>query len=191
MLILASVSARRQSLLAQVALLFTVEASPYIEGRVRSHPKQEVLRRAYEKAHAVAARHANEEAVVLGADTVVAVDSEVFGKPMDEVDARRMLLRLSGRVHRVWTGYAIMDCVSGKERKAVVSANVRFHDLTRNDIDRYVESGEPFDKAGGYGVQGRGALLVSSIIGDFYAVVGLPISSVARDLREFGIHPQG
>lgn len=125
---------------------------------------------------------ANPDAIVIGADTIVVQDGEIFGKPKDEEDARRMLIRLSGKEHQVITGV----CLAAGDTKIKFheTTTVRFHKLDREEINRYIRSGEPMDKAGAYGIQGRGCLLVESINGDFYNVVGLPVARVAREIKK-------
>lgn len=132
----------------------------------------------------------DEETVVIGSDTVVVTDEEILGKPCDEEDARRMLTVLSGRTHRVYTGVAILS-KGGKSvsQSRVFSsfADVKFHgldDLQKELIERYIATGSPMDKAGAYGIQDEGALLIDSISGDYYAVVGLPVAQVNRELRK-------
>jgi septum formation protein len=126
--------------------------------------------------------------LALGADTEVAVDGEVLGKPRDERDAAAMLARLSGREHDVVTGLALAT-VEGVARTAVEHTRVAFAPLTRREIDWYVATGEAFDKAGAYGIQGRAALFATAVHGSFTNVVGLPLSTVYRLLREQGFDP--
>lgn len=132
----------------------------------------------------------DEETVVIGSDTVVVTDEEILGKPCDEEDARRMLTVLSGRTHRVYTGVAILSkgCKSVSQSRVFSSfADVKFHgldDLQKELIERYITTGSPMDKAGAYGIQDEGALLIDSISGDYYAVVGLPVAQVNRELRK-------
>ncbi|MBO4748257.1 MAG: septum formation protein Maf [Clostridiales bacterium] len=135
-------------------------------------------------------RDSDEETIVIGSDTVVVTDEEILGKPYDEEDARRMLTVLSGRTHRVYTGVAILS-KGGKEgaKSRVFSAfaDVKFHgldDLQKELIERYIATGSPMDKAGAYGIQDEGALLIDSISGDYYAVVGLPVAQVNRELQK-------
>ena len=125
-----------------------------------------------------------EDLLVLGSDTVVVTEDEILGKPKDEEDARRMLAKLSGKTHRVYTGVSIQS----KKENHVFSAfaDVKFHDydaVQKALIESYIASGSPMDKAGAYGIQDTGSLLIDSIIGDYYAVVGLPVAQVYRALR--------
>ena len=134
-----------------------------------------------QKARAVAASH--EDAVVIGCDTTVIVDDIILGKPGDEADAYKMLTLLSGKVHKVITGVAI--CCGSETTSFSEITEVEFYPLSEEDIAEYVHSGEPMDKAGGYGIQGRGSLLVKRISGDFFNVVGLPVGRLKRELEDF------
>jgi septum formation protein len=178
--ILASASPRRRDLLAQVGVAFVVEPVETDEG-------PDPVANAVTKAGAVAARHAGEDAVVLGADTEVVLDGEVLGKPGDGRHAAAMLRRLSGRSHTVVSAYALVDCRSGEQVVRAVETAVTFRPLTDGEIDAYVATGEPLDKAGAYGIQGRGAALVDRIDGDYFTVVGLPIAAVVADLRRLQV----
>lgn len=123
--------------------------------------------------------------VIIGADTVVVLDGEILGKPADEADARRMLRMLSGRTHDVWTGV----CVLSKDIREVFSvrAGVEFFPLSDAEIEAYIKSGDPMDKAGAYGIQGGAALFVAGITGDFYNVMGLPVSRLHKRLCGLGL----
>lgn len=128
----------------------------------------------------------DEAPLVIGSDTVVVTDTGILGKPKDEEDARRMLTSLSGMTHRVYTGVAILS-KDMEERVFSSYADVKFHDLDdmqKDLIESYIQTGSPMDKAGAYGIQDEGALLIDSISGDYYAVVGLPIAQVNRELRK-------
>lgn len=140
-----------------------------------------VERLARAKAAAVAKEHAKEGESVVAADTIVALDGELLGKPADEADARRMLHALSGKTHQVATGVCIVR--DGSAESFVDITDVTFYELSHDEIDEYVATGEPMDKAGAYGIQGQhGRMLVEKIDGDFYNVVGLPIAKVVRAL---------
>ena len=125
-----------------------------------------------------------ENALVIGADTVVVLDGEILTKPSDEEDAARMLARLSGRQHSVLTGISVMRRRDGKAVSVFEETKVCFRALSEEEIMRYVSTGEPLDKAGAYGIQGRGSLLVEKIEGDYFNVVGLPVCRLARLLAE-------
>lgn len=190
--ILASASPRRAALLRQAGIRFTT-APTGVEGDVGPpgpDPAQYVERAALAKARSGAADVT--DGLVVGADTLVAVDGEALGKPRDEAEAARMLRRLSGRTHEVLTGLALVEVGSGQERRAAATherTRVTFRDLSEGDIGAYVATGEPMDKAGGYGIQERGALLVSGIEGCYTNVVGLPLGRLVAMLREFGLSP--
>ena len=182
-LILASSSPRRQELLRQLGISFAVAVPAVDEHAVHADSPAELVERlALSKARAVAAQHP--EAIVLGADTVVVVDGEILGKPADRAEAERMLSRLSGRSHQVLTGVAVVR--GGEELVGHEETVVRFAPLSREQIQWYVETGEPMDKAGAYGIQGRAAALIASISGDYYNVVGLPLHRTVQMLTQFG-----
>lgn len=136
-----------------------------------------------------AAPGSDSDIIVIGSDTVVVTEDEILGKPRDEADARRMLTKLSGRTHRVYTGVAILKKCDGagtQSRVFSAFADVKFHsldELQKQEIERYMAGGSPMDKAGAYGIQDEGSLLIDSISGDYYAVVGLPIAQVNRELQ--------
>lgn len=185
-LILASASPRRRDLLAQMGVEFVVCASGIPETPAPGETPAEFARRAAEeKAAAVAA--SCPRSWVLGADTVVVVDEEIFGKPIDAADARLMLSRLSGRVHRVLTGIALVGPDGRRAGSLVVQSEVEFRALARAEIDAYVESGEPLDKAGAYAIQGGAARFVTRVGGSYTNVVGLPTAEVYALLQECGL----
>jgi septum formation protein len=180
-LILASASPRRRELLARLGLPFEVAASDVPE---TSHPGEDsatfARRMAHEKATAVVGHCPGSS--VLAADTVVVVDDAIFGKPKDRHDARRMLRALSGRTHRVLTAVALVD-PAATLRDVVVESHVEFRELTPLDIERYLDSGEPFDKAGAYAVQGLAEQFVVEVRGSYSNVVGLPLEETAALLQ--------
>ena len=180
-LILASASPRRRELLAKLGLTFEVVASDIPE-IPRPDESAEVFaqRMAREKAIAVARRRPGR--CVLAADTVVIVAGNLFGKPRDRADARRMLQALSGRAHRVVTAVAVVGA-AGEVEEALAESTVEFRRLEADEIERYLDSGEPFDKAGAYAVQGIGGALVGRVRGSFSNVVGLPMDEVVELLR--------
>jgi len=184
-LVLASASPRRRELLALLGLEFSVRPVDLDERALAGEaPAAHVRRLAREKAAAAA----GEGELVLAADTVVAVDGEILGKPSDAAEARRMLARLSGRTHEVFTGVALRQGgAAPREAVAVARTAVRFAALTGAEIDWYVASGEPFDKAGAYAIQGLGALLVEEIEGNYTNVVGLPLPATRRLFGELGL----
>ena len=148
-------------------------------------PKAVAEQRARHKAWAVA--RTLSEGIVIGADTIVVCQGQVLGKPRDAEDAKRLLAFLSGRSHRVITGVCVCQAPDGPCLVESACTKVRFRRLEPDEIARYVATGEPLDKAGAYGIQGRGALLVEGIVGDYFNVVGLPLTLLARLLKEFGV----
>lgn len=181
-MILASQSPRRIELMREAGFDTRVIPANIDETALPDEgPFDLVERLARAKAAAVAKEHAKEGETVVAADTIVALDGELLGKPADEADARRMLHALSGKTHQVATGVCIVR--DGSAESFVDITDVTFYELTHDEIDAYVATGEPMDKAGAYGIQGRhGRMLVEKIDGDFYNVVGLPIAKVVRAL---------
>jgi septum formation protein len=186
-IVLASSSPRRKELLEKIGLKFIVDPSDFPED-LRSDLKPEGLVKYYSvgKAAAVASRHP--DAVIIAADTIGVLRGRIIGKPHTVEDARRMLLDLSGRSHRVITGLTLIDTADHKSLTRVVETRVFIKDLSPLEIASYVKTGEPLDKAGAYAVQGLGSIIVEKIIGDFYNVVGLPLKVLAESLTEFGIN---
>lgn len=176
--ILASQSPRRRSLLEQLGVEFRVQVSPAEETLHESKsPPETVENLARRKVRPVATNHPT--ALVLAADTLVAHDGAILGKPESSEDARKMLRRLSGSTHTVYTGIALQHEKSGRDISAVASTDVTFASLTDAEIETYVETGAPMDKAGGYGIQDHtGPLFVKQIEGDYYNVVGLPLRNL-------------
>ena len=187
-IVLASASPRRQELLSSVGIRFTVKPSNVDEEPiVDESPQEHVSRLASAKAREVAGRvNQTDEVWVLGADTIVIIDGELLGKPEGRVEALHMLKKLSGRTHKVITGYSIYNPSKDEEIKRAVETTVKFKDLTDDEITGYVASGEPMDKAGAYAIQGLGAFMVEEIKGSYSNVVGLPICQVVNDLEEAG-----
>ena len=183
-IILASQSPRRRQLLSLIGIPHEVEPAD-VDESVRpgesAGPYAERLAR--EKALAIARAHP--AAVTIGADTTVVVDGDILGKPDDAADARRMLRRLSGRSHVVMTAVAVAR--GGRVRSGVEEVGVTFRALDDREIDAYIATGEPMDKAGSYGIQGYGATIVERIEGDFFAVMGLAIVRLVGLLREAGV----
>jgi septum formation protein len=178
-LILASSSPRRAEILTAVGWPFEVLVAGVDEAPgVGEDPVSYVKRLALEKAQAVATRLTS--GVVLGADTTVVVSGEILGQPLDDVDARRMLLLLSGKWHEVVTGIALVRVSDGLSLVSCEQTRVRFAELSATEIDWYVSTGEPMGKAGGYGVQGRAALFIERLEGDYFNVVGLPVQLVYK-----------
>jgi septum formation protein len=182
-IVLASQSPRRAELLGRLGLEFTVEPADIDEGYPEHEmPATYAERLAREKAIAVAHRH--RDALVIGSDTIVVLDSDVLGKPKDEADAVRTLNRLSGREHEVFT--AVAAVLGGRVESSVERVSVRFRALDEREIEAYVATGEPLDKAGAYGIQGFGSAIVESIRGDYFAVMGLPVVRMLSLVRRLG-----
>ena len=182
--ILASQSPRRRELLALAGIAHDVQPADIDESYLTGErPRDHAERLARGKAEAIAAREP--DAVVIGSDTIVVVDGDVLGKPSDENDAVRMLARLAGRSHIVITAVAV--AWRGETRSAVEEVGVTFHPLSRAEIDAYIATREPMDKAGAYGIQGYGATIVAHVDGDYFAVMGLPLQRLIRVLDALGI----
>lgn len=184
-IILASGSPRRADLLARIGVEFELEPSQVQE---RPHmdeaPPDYIIRIARAKVVAVARKR--ESGLVIGADTIVVLDGRLLGKPEDEEDARRMLRQISGKWHAVMTGLALYDAATRREVADYDKTLVRFAQMTEREIDWYVKTGEPMDKAGSYGIQGLGGLFVDEIAGNYYNVVGLPLPLLYRLARRLG-----
>lgn len=187
--ILASASPRRKELLGRMGLDFEIMVSEADESTVSTGIPVNlyVQELALLKASATA-KHAGRKAIIIAADTVVTLDGAVLGKPKDAGDAYDMLKALSGREHEVYTGICVMRMSDAKTVCKSVSTEVRFKELTEEKIRAYIASGEPMDKAGAYGIQGIGSMLIEGINGDYFNVVGLPIATLADVLEnEFDI----
>ena len=185
-IILASASPRRKELLKQLGLEFEVAPSEYPEDLVKKLPPRTIVRRlSIEKAKAVAPLYP--DSIIIAADTIGVIGGKVIGKPKTIAEAKAMLRLLSGKTHLVITGVTILDTADGCSSTGVVTTAVTFRKLTKSDIDAYVATGEPLDKAGAYAIQGLGAVLVKEIRGDYFNVMGLPIGEVAAKLKKFGI----
>lgn len=186
-LVLASTSPRRRELLESVGLSIEVISPSADEAMLGSEsPGEFASRVAFEKAASVS-RGLDSGSVVIGADTIVVVDGEVLGKPMDELDAARMLGLLSGREHHVLTAFSVLRPREELLHAEIVRTAVRVSELAASDIEGYIKTGEPMDKAGAYGIQGVGAFMVEGITGSYTNVVGLPVPEVLRALTKLGI----
>lgn len=187
--ILASASPRRAALLTQIGLAFQVMPSRLgDEGESLSpdeDPEVAAVRLAVSKAQDVAEQVG--AGFVVGADTIVALGRRQFGKPRTAEEGEEFLMALSGRAHRVATGVAVVDSGSGRVESGCSVTTVRMRAFSREEAAAYVRSGEPRDKAGAYGIQGKGALLIDAIEGDYFTVVGLPLALLAGLLRRFGV----
>lgn len=188
MLILASQSPRRRELLGRITEQFVVRPTGCDEFFICPDPAEHARQLALRKCAAAVAESAPGDAVI-AADTVVFLDGILLEKPCNEAEARAMLRRLSGHTHTVCTGVAV--CYKSETRSFVQQTQVTFRPLPDSLIDWYVATGEPMDKAGAYGIQGKGALLVEGICGDYFNVVGLPISSLYQLLLEMQVPLEG
>jgi len=183
-LILASASPRRKSLLTQAGLPFRSLASHVDEESVGGKPEETSRLLAQRKASHVCSRVG--KAWILGADTMVVVNDEILGKPTDREDARRMLWQLNGRDHRVITGFCILNSLDGVVHDEAVTTLVTIKALTRQEIEAYIDTDEPFGKAGSYAIQGIGSFMVKRISGSYTNVVGLPICALIEALFSVG-----
>jgi len=185
-IILASKSPRRINLLRKIGLKFKVEASRYSENlNLKLEPRSLVRVLSAGKAEYVAARHKN--AIIIAADTIVVCRGKILGSPRSKTEAKKMLKMLSGRRHKVITGFTIIDTATGRKISGAEETKVFFRKLSLKEIESYVNSGEPMGKAGAYAIQGLGAVIVRRIEGDYFNVVGLPLHSLTGVLKKFGI----
>ncbi|MCE2415353.1 septum formation inhibitor Maf [Candidatus Poribacteria bacterium] len=186
-LVLASASPRRSALLSQIGITFEVRPSDIVEPPPNVHlnnPASEVTQKlALLKAIDVA-QHFN-NTLIIGADTLVSLEGKLLGKPTDDTDAFEMLTHLSGTCHEVVTGVALVDARTGRETVWAETTQVYFRELHSTEINAYIASGETSDKAGAYGIQGRGAAFVRRIEGCYFNVVGLPLASLVEHLSTF------
>ncbi len=180
---LASGSPRRRDLLAGLGLAFTVHSADIDETPLADELPADCVRRL---AAAKAAARAEAGALVLAADTVVVLDGAMLGKPRDAADARRMLAAIAGREHTVLTGVSLLDASAARQQSLVEESRVRMAPLAGAEIERYVATGEPLDKAGSYAVQGVGALYVEAVYGNYTNVVGLPLPATRRLFSALG-----
>lgn len=202
-IILASGSPRRKELLEQMGLTFEVCPAKGEEVITTTIPSDVVAELSKQKAEEIAGGILSwiengckkelscpQDVLVIGADTVVAFEGKILGKPKDEADAKRMLSILSGNTHSVFTGvtFVFID-QSGKtgEYTFYEKTDVTMYDMSEEEIEGYIATGEPMDKAGAYGIQGKGAIYIQGICGDFYNVMGLPIGKLYQELRKLGI----
>ena len=186
-IILASASPRRKELLKKIGLRFKVEPSNYEEDIPSGLEPHELAQKiSLEKAKVVAVKHQN--VIVIAADTFIVFGGRILGKPRTEKEAREMLEAISGESHSVITGFSIIDTGKNKTLSKSVETKIYIRKLTSAEIDAYVKSKEPLDKAGAYAIQGLGAVFVEKIEGDYFNVIGLPLSALTEALKEFGIN---
>ena len=183
-MILASNSQRRQEILKDAGFNFRVITSNIEEISDKENVIERILDIAEKKMEQIAKNNVNE--FILAADTVVELNEKVFGKPKNREEAFKFLKTLSGKVHRVITAYVFKNISKNILIKEVVVSEVKFFDLDDETINWYLDTGEPFDKAGAYGIQGYGRVLVEKIDGDYYSIMGFPISNFLENLRKIG-----
>jgi septum formation protein len=185
-IILASASPRRRELLRLTGLRFKVHPVHSKENmNIKVSPRRLARILSEKKARVAAAKHPN--ALIIGADTFIVFRSEIMGKPHTPLEAGRMLAALSGKVHSVITGFTVLDTLTGRQISKSVETKVYFNKLTVKEINAYVRTGEPLDKAGAYAIQGVGSIFIRRIEGDYFNVVGLPLSALKSCLEEFGV----
>ena len=185
-IILASTSKQRYDILKRTGIPFVVEDSGYEEDlTLPLAPRELVQHLAEGKAKAVAVRY--QDAIIIGADTLVVCDGEIFGKPDTPLRAREMLQKLSGKTHSILTGFAVIDTKTGSTVTRAVETKLSFRALPDQQIDSYVATGEPLEKAGGYAIQGGAARFVEKIEGDMDNVIGLPLQALLEELAKFGV----
>lgn len=186
-IILASASPRRTQLLKTAGICHTVRPSQKEEILTSAIPEQVVEELSRQKAEDIA-EHAEDGTIVIGADTVVALEGQIMGKPSSKEDAERMLTLLSGKTHEVSTGVTLIRKGGPKDEILTFSdtAQVEMYPISQEEMQAYIETGEPMDKAGAYAIQGRGMVFVRRISGDYNTVVGLPVARVYHELRRLG-----
>lgn len=186
-IILASASPRRRALLEQIRLEFTVDTCVREDtGFAEQEPHRLAREISLKKAESVAGRYP--DAVIIAADTFGVIEGRIIGKPHSESEARAMLAALSGKTHTVITGLTVLDTLTRKTVSQSVETKVRMKRITKDEIEEYVKTGEPLDKAGAYAIQGLGAVLVEKIEGDYFNVMGLPLCALGEVLKEFGVN---
>lgn len=184
-MILASNSIRRQEILRDVGFIFKVLPADIEESSDKENLIEKIKDIAYKKAYCVAEKHKNE--FILAADTIVEIDGEILGKPRNEVEARNFLKKLSGNIHNVITAYSFINIDKNIILVDYEISKVKFYVLSDEQIEWYIRSGEPFDKAGAYGIQGKGRIFVEKIDGDFFSIMGFPIAKFIKNLKKLGI----
>lgn len=188
-IILASGSPRRREILSQIGVEFEVEISDKEEEYDSTIPADIVKELAMKKAQDIAESHERKDLTVIGADTVVVYEGKILGKPTDKEDAFRMIDMLQGQCHQVYTGVAVLIYEKDGTEQIISHAEetkVFVDPMDEQEIKQYVDTGEPMDKAGGYGIQGRFAAYIGRIEGDYYNVVGLPAAYISRQLKRAG-----
>lgn len=188
-IVLASASERRQELIKRIFESFDICVSSFDEAKVEFNGVCSTYVMEIAKGKALNVTNSMEEkAVVIGCDTIVSLDGKILGKPIDSGDAEDMLKYLSGKTHQVYSGIAIVDSYSGNIKTDYSCTDVRFSEISSQEIEKYIETGEPFGKAGAYGIQGYGGVFVEEIHGCYYNVVGLPLNKLKKMFREMGVN---
>ena len=194
-IILASASPRRKELLAKAGISFTVIPAAGEEKRTSENPGEAVQQLARDKAEWVAQSPAEceEGTLVIGSDTIVVFENRILGKPKDRRDAAETLEKLQGNTHQVYTGVSVLERKAGKwvEHTFFESTDVTFYPVSREEIQDYIATGEPMDKAGSYGIQGLFGIYVKGICGDYNNVVGLPVARLFHEMKKSGINLRG
>lgn len=180
-IILASASPRRKEILEIADLEFDVMPSDAQEITTKTAPNEVVMELASIKAKDIY-KKSEKQSMIVGADTVVAYQGQILGKPTDEADAKRMLTMLSGQTHEVYTGVCVIE--DGKTKTFYEETKVTFYEISDEQIDYYIKTGEPMDKAGSYGIQGKAAVFIKGIEGDYYNVVGFPIARFLQEITK-------
>lgn len=180
-IILASASPRRKEILELADLEFDVMPSDAQEITTKTAPNEVVMELASLKAKDIY-KKSEKQSMIVGADTVVAYQGQILGKPTDEADAKRMLTMLSGQTHEVYTGVCVIE--DGKTKTFYEETKVTFYEISDEQIDYYIKTGEPMDKAGSYGIQGKAAVFIKGIEGDYYNVVGFPIARFLQEITK-------
>ncbi len=185
-IILASTSARRKELLAKTGLVFECVASNYKEDMTLSLPPNELVKfLSKNKAESVARNYT--DAIVIGGDTFISFNGHILGKPHTSLRAKEMLKMLSGNEHSVFTGFTIIDTSNNKIVSEAIEAKIKFKDLTDEEIDVYIATGEPLSRAGAYAIQTIQKTFIESFVGDYDSIVGLPVNDVMKTLESFGV----
>lgn len=185
-IILASKSPRRKAILEQIGLTFDTVVSDFEEKiDTKLNPHKLAKKLSLGKAKSVAQKYNN--AVIISADTFVIFNNEIIGKPKNKKDAKRILKLLSGKTHSIITGFTILDTDTKKSISKSVESKVVLKKLSNQEIDDYIKTGEPMDKAGAYDIQEKGAIFIKKIEGDYFNIVGLPIYPVTEELKKFGV----
>ena len=180
-IILASASPRRKEILELADLKFDIMPSDAQEITTKTAPNEVVMELASIKAKDIY-KKSEKQSMIVGADTVVAYQGQILGKPSDKADAKRMLTMLSGQTHEVYTGVCVIE--DGKTKTFYEETKVTFYEISDEQIDRYIKTGEPMDKAGSYGIQGKAAVFIKGIEGDYYNVVGFPIARFLQEITK-------